>query len=84
VVRLIRRGYIDPTTTNGRVVQIEGRVRHDWWAHSLIKLASDSGDTLVLTELTQDPHPYITTTFPDLSDDALELLEIIDVAVAQG
>jgi hypothetical protein len=84
--RAARRGFIDPTTTNGRVVlcpQIEGRVRHDWWAHSLIKFASDSGGTLVLSELTQDPNPYITTTFPDLSDDALELLEIIDVAVVE-
>jgi hypothetical protein len=86
LARAARRGFLDPTTTNGRVVlrpQIEGRVRHDWWAHSLIKFASDSGDTLVMSELNQDPHPYITTTFPDLTDDVLELLEIIDVAVVE-
>jgi hypothetical protein len=86
LARAARRGYVDPTTTGGRITlqpQLPGRVRQDWWAHSLVAFAQDSGDSLVLTKLEESPHQHITDTFPSLSTEALELLEMVDVAVVE-
>jgi hypothetical protein len=82
LARAARSRFIDPTTTNARIVlrpQIQGMTRHDWWAHPLIAFGQKGGDMLVLTELEAGAPEQITTHLPRLSYDAHELLELLDV-----